>query len=153
MASTPFTGRRAFLVIGGGFAIVIAVNMTMAYLAARSNPGLVVANSYVAGQQFNEMLAEGRAQKQLGWTVATSNQGGMLVVSALNSLGKPIDGLSGAVTISHTLGAEPAQTLPLAPDGQGRYVAGQLPAGQWIVETRIALGGQHFYQKTRLSGG
>lgn len=149
----PFTGRHAFLVIGGGFAIVFAVNMLLAVLASRTNPGLIVENSYVAGQHYNEGLAQGRAQKALGWTVEARPENGLLVVSARNALDRPIDGLVGEVTISHPLGAEPAQTLKLAADGEGRYVAGPLPAGQWIAETRLALGGQHYYLKTRLSGG
>ncbi|RWI43901.1 MAG: cytochrome oxidase, partial [Mesorhizobium sp.] len=62
-----FTGRHMLVSILAFFAVVIGVNLTMATLARRSWTGLVVENTYVASQQFNERAREGRAQAALGW--------------------------------------------------------------------------------------
>ena len=43
-------------------------NVTMAVLAGHSWTGLVVKNSYVASQHFNEDLVEARRQAARGWT-------------------------------------------------------------------------------------
>nr|WP_255696849.1 FixH family protein [Sandaracinobacteroides sayramensis] len=147
-----FTGRHALMVIGGGFTIVIAVNLTLAVLATRSHPGMVVENSYVASQNFNQWLEAGRAQKALGWTVEARAEKGLIVVDAASALQKPLTGLTGEVTVTHPLGAEPARTLALEEMGDGRYAAGPLPRGQWIAEIRLNRGGQPYYLKTRLTG-
>ena len=147
-----FTGRQAAMVICGGFAVVIGVNLTLAVLASRSHPGMVVENSYVASQNFNEWLEAGRAQKALGWTVETVNKDGMLVIEATSALDQPLTGLVVEATMTHPLGAEPAQTLKLNDLGGGRYAAGPLPHGQWIAEIRLHRGGERYYLKKRLSG-
>ncbi|TIV56739.1 MAG: cytochrome oxidase, partial [Mesorhizobium sp.] len=63
-----FTGKHMLVSILAFFAVVIGVNVTMATLALKSWTGLVVENTYVASQQFNEEAKKGRAQAALGWT-------------------------------------------------------------------------------------
>lgn len=58
-----------------GFGIIIAVNLTLAFNAVRTFPGLEVKNSYVASQSFD---ADRSAQAALDWTVAATVQGGDL---------------------------------------------------------------------------
>lgn len=147
----PFTGRMALAVIGGGFAVVIAVNLTLATLASRSHPGLVVQNSYVASQKFNGWLAEGRAQKAMGWKVAASADAATLSLSAENALGAPLSGLTAVATLEHPLGAQPSRDLPLAEVAPGRYAAPHgLAAGQWRAEVRLSRGSERFYLPARL---
>ena len=147
-----FTGRRFLAIMVICFGIIIAVNITMATFATRTFPGLIVENSYVASQNFNEWLEAGRAQKALGWTVKTVNEGGMLVIEASSALDQPLTGLVVEATMTHPLGAEPAQTLKLNDLGGGRYAAGPLPHGQWIAEIRLHRGGERYYLKKRLTG-
>ncbi len=54
------------------FGIIIAVNLTLAWQAIRTFPGLEVANSYVASQTFD---AERDAQTALDWDVSATLQG------------------------------------------------------------------------------
>lgn len=42
------TGRHVLLMFVAGFGIIIAVNLTLAFSAVRTFPGLEVKNSYVA---------------------------------------------------------------------------------------------------------
>jgi nitrogen fixation protein FixH len=53
-----FTGRRMAAIMIAFFAVVISVNMLLAVMANRSWTGLVVANSYVASQHFEEVTAK-----------------------------------------------------------------------------------------------
>jgi nitrogen fixation protein FixH len=149
--SATFTGRHAALVIGGGFLVVIAVNLTLAVVATRSHPGLVVENSYIASQKFNGWLAQGRAQKALGWTVAAAADRTTLSIEARDSRGAPLEGLNAVATLGHPLGAEPPRDLALVEAAPGRYAAPHaLASGQWIVEIRLQRGGETYYLDERL---
>ena len=147
----PFTGRHALMVIGGGFLIVIAVNVTLAVNASRSHPGLVVENSYVASQKFNGWLEQGRAQKAMGWTVTANADADSLVINATGPGGKPLSDLKAVATLGHPLGAEPPRELTLTEIAPGRYAARhQVAPGQWLAEVRLSRGGEHYYLPARL---
>ena len=147
----PFTGRHAAMVICGGFAVVIAVNITLAVSAGRSHPGLVVDNSYVASQNFNSWLAEGRRQKALGWTVSARSDSTALTLSAVNSLGDPLSGLKVVATLEHPLGAETSRDVVLVETAPGHYAAPHgLAPGQWLAEFRLSRGSEHYYLADRL---
>lgn len=151
MSSTSFSGRKTLAVFVGGFAVVIAVNLTLAVLSSRSHPGLVVDNSYVASQKFNGWLEQGRAQKALGWTVTATADPLKLSVTATNALGAPLTGVTAVASLEHPLGAEPTRNLPLVETAPGIYTAPHgLSAGQWLSEVRLQRGNDRFYLATRL---
>lgn len=70
-------GRHVFGIFATGFAIIITVNMTLAWNAVSTFPGLEVKNSYVASQAFNDARA---AQEALGWDVAATLNGDSLIL-------------------------------------------------------------------------
>jgi len=51
------------------FGVIIAVNLTLAYQAVKTFPGLEVKNSYVASQVFDVEKAD---QLALGWEVSAT---------------------------------------------------------------------------------
>ncbi|XDZ65905.1 FixH family protein [Alphaproteobacteria bacterium LSUCC0684] len=59
-----FSGWHFFLIMSGAFGVVISANLTLAYFAQGSFPGLDVPNPYIASQQFG---ARRKAQEALGW--------------------------------------------------------------------------------------
>ncbi len=63
-----------------GFGIIIAVNLTLAFNAIRTFPGLEVKNSYVASQSFE---ADRAAQTGLGWDVSAWLDGSELHLEIL----------------------------------------------------------------------
>ena len=52
-----FTGKHMLAIMIAFFGVVFAVNFTMVYFSRHSWTGLVVENSYVASQEFNEKTA------------------------------------------------------------------------------------------------
>ena len=60
------TGKHVLFFTVSAFAVIIAVNVLMAYKAISTFPGLEVKNSYVASQTFD---ADRDAQIALGWTM------------------------------------------------------------------------------------
>ena len=81
------TGRKVFLITATAFAIIIGVNLTLAWQAVSTFPGLEVKNSYVASQSFD---ADRAAQEALGWTVQANLAEGELVVAISDDAGLPI---------------------------------------------------------------
>lgn len=71
-------GRHVFAAFSLGFGIIIAVNLTLAFSAIRSFPGLEVRNSYVASQSFDRDRA---AQEALAWEVSAWLNGDQLSLS------------------------------------------------------------------------
>ncbi|MEO0913737.1 MAG: FixH family protein, partial [Pseudomonadota bacterium] len=67
LGTEKFTGWHMFAVMVLFFGTIISVNLTLAYFASQSWTGLVVKNSYVASQHFNEDQARLKAQKLLYW--------------------------------------------------------------------------------------
>ena len=72
MKGRGFTGRHMTAILVVFFGVVIAVNFTMARYARATFGGLVVENSYVASQEFNQWLDEAEAGDALGWDAVTA---------------------------------------------------------------------------------
>jgi nitrogen fixation protein FixH len=131
----PFTGWHMTAILVAFFGVVIAVNVLMATMAVRTFGGTVVDNSYVASQQFNGWLAQGRAQRALGWDVAvTRGAGGVPVITATDAAGQPLVGAVVTATARHPLGRMPDRPLRLTSAGDGRFTAAEpLRAGRWHI--------------------
>lgn len=152
MRTKGLTGWHIFAIIAGGFSIVIAVNMLLAFQAVRTNQSTIVDNSYVASQEFNRGLDEGRAQAELGWTVNASSMADALRIEARDAIGQPLSGLDIEASITKVLGSDPARTLHFQETGAGIYDAEALPDGRWVAEIRLHRGSQQYYLKKRFSG-
>ncbi|MGX5851357.1 FixH family protein [Mesorhizobium sp. PL10] len=136
-----FTGKHMLLTVLGFFGIVIAVNLTMATLASTTWTGLVVENTYVASQQFNEKAREGRAQAALGWEGSLTIVSGEVRYSVADAKGMmvPLHGVR--VLFRHPAydAQDRAVTLAAASGGHadrhGEFAARYTPKdGVWIVE-------------------
>ena len=64
-----FTGYHMFGVLFLFFGTIITVNLIMARFAITTWTGLVVENTYVASQEFNDKAAEMKAINALGYAV------------------------------------------------------------------------------------
>lgn len=71
------TGTHVFAMFALGFGTIIAVNLTLAWNAVSTFPGLEVKNSYVASQSYDRDRA---AQEALGWDVAARLEGDILAL-------------------------------------------------------------------------
>lgn len=84
---TEIKGWHVFAGFAAAFTIIIGVNLTLAFNAVRTFPGLEVKNSYIASQSFD---ADRAAQTALGWDVSAYVQDGTLVLSILDANGAPV---------------------------------------------------------------
>lgn len=135
----PLTGRKVLAIFGGAFAVIFAVNITMAWLAVGTFPGLVVQNSYVAGQTFD---ADRAAQRALGWQLTPAYDGRALTLTFTGPDGAAVD----PAELDVLVGRPAASDADMRPDfagARGVYAAPMtLAPGQWLVrvEARAADG-------------
>ena len=82
-----FTGWHMLGIMVVAFGTIIGVNLTLAYKAVQTFPGLETRNSYVASQSFD---ADRAAQNALGWTLETHLTHTELTLSVTDANGTPI---------------------------------------------------------------
>ena len=135
-ASTQgFTGWHMLLGISAFFAVVIAVNVTMAFYASSSWSGLVVENTYVASQQFNGKAAAMKAMAASGVEGAFSLKGSEIRYEIHDKGGAPaiIDDVT--LSFKRPVGDHEDFSLTLRKTGEGRFEADhEVASGDWIVE-------------------
>ena len=130
-----FTGRHMLAVVCSFFAVVIAANLTMAFFATGSWTGLVVKNSYVASQQFNEQLMDARAQDELGWKSKIAYATGQIRFTVHKKEGAGLSGAQVTAKLTRPVGIEQDHTVTLIETRPGVYQHdGVLAPGVWNVE-------------------
>lgn len=132
-----FTGWHMTAILVGFFGIIFAVNGVMATIATRTFGGVVVENSYVASQEFNNWLRAAKQQERLGWHPKVALDARRRVLVAL-----PVAGASVTGYAEHPLGR--AADIPLTFEGsretRGSRSGQALPAGRWTVHLVIRRG-------------
>lgn len=137
-----FTGRHMLAIMLAFFGVVIAVNMLMATIATRTFGGTVVDNSYVASQQFNHWLAEGRAQERLGWQTELGLDPARRVTVSVKERGAALAGAEIEAVARHPLGQAPDVALHFRPEGAGYVSRTPLPRGRWLVHLEVRQHGR-----------
>lgn len=139
------------------FGVVIAVNLVMATFARTSWTGLVVENSYVASQQFNEKARQGRAQDALGWSGKLALDNGLVRYTLEDSDARPVDAKSATAHFRHPAYDRKDVTLVLEAVSRGVFQSREtVQDGVWIAELDIDTGAERPYrqvQRVVISGG
>jgi nitrogen fixation protein FixH len=130
-----FTGWHMAAITISFFAVIIAVNLTLAFFASTSWTGLVVANSYVASQNFNRDAKIARQQQALGWQMNFTFNRGLAKIAILDRDNQPITGLNIRTILQRPTDEAGDQELQLRDAGAGIYLA-QVPIsrGVWIAD-------------------
>jgi nitrogen fixation protein FixH len=130
----PFTGRHMLAIVVAFFGVVAAVNVGMAVVATTSWTGLVVTNSYVAGQEFEEKRLAHEAQIRAGWMSDLSYGEGTVRLRVADASGKAVELGEVRVLFNRPVGGHEDQTIALSSIGDGRYGGTvDLGAGVWEV--------------------
>lgn len=141
------TGRMVLAGMVGAFGIIIAVNLTMAYLAIGTFPGLETRNSYVASQQFE---AARDAQDALGWTAKATFENGELRIALMGP-----DGAVEPAEFQATLGRATRVDQDIAPaftlDGRSFVAPLAIDPGYWNIRLHaVAEDGTLFRQRLQI---
>ncbi|MFN7002819.1 MAG: FixH family protein [Roseinatronobacter sp.] len=142
------TGRKVLMIAVSAFGVILAANLTLAYNAVSTFPGLEVDNSFVASQNFNQELAE---QLALGWEVKATHRDGELVLSITDQEGEPVR----VAYLDAILGAATHVRSDQVPDFRFRDGAYRAPVeigkGNWNIRLHaVAADGTEFRQRVVL---
>jgi nitrogen fixation protein FixH len=138
----PLTGRRVLLIAVSAFAVVFAANMALLFSATGTFPGLVVKNSYVAGQGWDARAA---AQRALGWQTSVGYADGALRARVTDADGRTVEDLALAVMVGRPASDATDRSLTLAAR-DGLYEAPvALGPGLWQVTLKTTGEGAPAY--------
>lgn len=132
-APRPLTGRKVALIACGAFGVILAVNLVLAFTAVKTFSGLVVDNSYIASQTFNEARD---AQIALGWTANLREEENILRLQILDTEGNIIRPATLSVTLGRPTTDRDDQVIEMLETVGGYAGAAPLAPGAWRIELR-----------------
>ena len=145
-----FTGYHMLFAMVAFFGVIIAVNITLAFVASSSWTGFVVENSYVASQHFNEKLVEGREQAALGWTSQLTIADGKIGFSVVDGKGRRVWADGGEVVLRRPAYASEDETVPMTAAKDGTlYAEHVVRDGLWIIDVSANVGRDRPYRDGR----
>jgi len=145
MSENVITGRKVFIITASAFAVIIGVNVTLAYQAIVTFPGLEVKNSYVASQNFD---ADRKAQLALDWNVSAAIEDSTLRLSITDKLGNPVQVAELNSTLGRATEIKDDRTPDFVFDGNAYIAPVALAPGNWNLRmVAIAKDGTKFQQR------
>lgn len=136
-APKEFTGRHMFGVLVLFFGTIISVNLFLAYNAGSTWTGLVVKNTYVESQKFNDRTETFKKQAAMGWQYNLTYVDGQLSVSLLDSFSAPINNAIVVADIGRPVQENEDQTLQMV-ESNGQYlVDADLAPGLWRARIKV----------------
>lgn len=143
-----FTGWHMLAIFGGCFAVIISVNLALAYSAVKTFPGLETKNSYIASQSFDARRAE---QQSLGWEVYAEARGGLLILSIKDSEGQPVQAGSLDAVLGRATHVQDDRSPEFSFDGRAYVARETLAPGNWNIRMKAtSLDGVAFEQRVVL---
>ena len=140
-----FTGWHALGVFGGAFAVIISVNLTLAFSAVSTFPGVETKNSYVASQTFD---ARRTAQEALGWDVSARASGGLLVLTIADRDGAPAQVHQLEAVLGRPTHVKDDRLPDFVFDGRAWVARETLAPGNWNIRIKaVARDGTPFEQR------
>ena len=127
-------GWHVLAIFGGCFGIIIAVNLTLAFQAVSTFPGLVTKNSYVASQSFD---ADRAAQDALGWTLDTKLENDVLRLSIIDAADRPVRPDEIKATLGRATHVAEDMTPVFEWDGAALNAAAPVEPGYWTLWLEI----------------
>ena len=138
--------RRTWMLLVGVFAVIVAVNMGMAFLAVRSSTGLVSPTAYEGGLAYNATLATKASEQALGWRVVRVREGfpAVLTYTVAGQDGAPLTGVAAVADVVRPVGVGGVSGVVLTERDAGVYEA-KVPwpaAGQWVIKLKVTKDGK-----------
>jgi nitrogen fixation protein FixH len=143
-----FTGKHFLAVIVSFFAVIIAVNILMAYYAETTWSGLVADDTFKASQEFNKKAAHMREMAATGIRgQLIANHEGIRYVLTHPEKG-PVLADQVVAAFHRPVGTKQDFTVTLVHEGNGVFTTGHpvLP-GEWIVDLKTTASDKIVYHE------
>lgn len=141
--SRKLTGWHVLAMFGGGFGIIVAVNLFMATMAVTTFPGLEVSSSYADSQTFD---VRRHAQDALGWHASVAPGADTIALTLVDDEGRPVYPAELEALLTRPTTRTDDQILTLARGPNGDLVgAAALAPGRWRLRlTGMARDGTEY---------
>lgn len=143
-----FTGWHMLVVMVLFFGTIVSVNLTMAYFATSSWSGLLVQNTYVASQKFDDDVAQNREMLERGWVSDLTMDGSTITYSLADGTGQPVFADTVTASVYRPVGVLDDQSVTMTQSGEGTYSAAlAVDPGQWIARISAQKDGMLVYRE------
>lgn len=147
----PFTGWHMLAIMVGFFGVIIVVNFYMAFMATGTWTGMIVKNSYVASQKFNENLDELAMQQAQGWQSALGYVDEGIELTLVDADGAPVALTNVVVLVGRPAHEHLDQQLTMTEIAPGRYRSViRLDQGPWMLQLTADAVGHPYRLERRL---
>lgn len=145
-------GRRVFWYFVLFFVTLIAVDVTMATVAIRTQTGVVTEHPYETGVAYNKVVAAYKEQEALGWKGDVSFKAGVFSFSLKDSANHPVIAEKVTAQFSRPTQSGMDFSATFAANGNGEYsVSPSFPAkGVWDVRLFATQGDKHYQHPQRI---
>lgn len=137
VAPTEFTGWHMFTIICMFFGTIITVNMILAFNAGSTWTGLVVKNTYVASQIFNEETEKLEQQRALGWSSDLNYTDAQLRLKLTDKNGALISGANVSAKIGNPVHETNDHMVSFTQIGEFYVVENNLENGLWQIDLQV----------------
>lgn len=137
------TGWHVFGIFGGCFAVIIGVNLFMAFQAVSTFPGLEVSSSYADSQTFD---VRREAQDALGWEASIETTQTQLILTLVDAENRPVYPAEFEALLTRPTTRADDQLLELTRGPNGTLTApADLDFGRWRLRmTGTSRGGTDY---------
>lgn len=147
-ATREITGRHVMIGTVTAFGVIVGVNVTLAWQAVGTFPGLEVKNSYVASQSFDARRA---AQQALGWQADAIVADGTLHLTLTDAAGGPVRPETLGAVLGRPTIARDDLILDLREAGGVYSAPVDLERGAWVLKlTATSDAGVEFARRLEL---
>jgi nitrogen fixation protein FixH len=147
-------GRYIPWLFVAGFALVVAVNATMIWLAVGSFSGLYTTKPRERGLRYNEVVAEQRTRDALGWRVEAQWQpkAGRLEIAVFDAAGQPLGGANVFAALVRPVEKRAPFPVVVSPVDVGTFAGVvELPArGNWDIDIVVERDGERYALTRRM---
>lgn len=146
------TGRNVLLMLVVFFGVMLVANITMAYYAVATFPGLASDNSYAEGVSYNREIAAARAQAALGWKVDAKLMRiapgrSAFSITQSDAAGKPTGGLEVTAIFEHPSDRARDHRFALAEVAPGVYRSEfAIDRGEWDLFIEMTQAGHRKFR-------
>ena len=122
------------------FTVIISVNVVFITLAMNSFPGEDQRRSYVQGLEYNRVIAERRAQAELGWQATVNLAEDRVLIRIMDAEDQPVMGLELTGALRHPANLELDRVLSFTEARPGVYSAPvtELSEGGWTLRAEAS---------------
>ena len=154
MTTLPLRSRHIPWLFVAGFALVVAVNATMIWLAVGSFSGLYTAKPRDRGLHYNAVVEAQKSRDALGWRIDAQwiPESNRLEVAAFDAAGQPLADASVVVELVRPVEKHRPLAVAMATIDGGRFAGHvELPArGNWDVDIVVEHRGGHYALTRRM---